>query len=315
MVFQPRSGIGDMIWHLPFIRAIARESEGGRVTLYTKSKAFAKDWLFNEPSIDEINYLDRRSMVATALKLRSEGFQCAWTMHDSFSYAMVPFLARIPKRMGLGFGKQRFLLTHEGLPLHLKSEMHIEQMHALLARYGLKCSEEDQKLHLVPQALESVKKQFGKYPKPWIVFGIGASEPVRKWPPTFFTQLGAALSVPGKNTIFVCGSKGESLEVSEIVEGISSKGKEAVGVSTLPLTQTFALLSGAAFFVGNDSSLLNASACLDVPTFGLFGVSPPLTYSKNIHPLIPSKATIPSMEAISPEQVKSAVSQKKLMTS
>jgi heptosyltransferase-2 len=47
------------------------------------------------------------------------------------------------------------------------------------------------------------------------------------------------------------------------------------------------LLHHADLFVGTDSGPMNMAAAVGTPTFGLFGVNPPLSYSKFIHPLTP----------------------------
>src|SRR6476469_5416402 len=49
-VIQPLPGIGDMVWHLPHIRAIAAHA-GQPVTLMTKPRTLADQLLAHEPSI------------------------------------------------------------------------------------------------------------------------------------------------------------------------------------------------------------------------------------------------------------------------
>src|SRR5689334_2252805 len=56
-VVQPLPGIGDMVWHLPHIRAIAAWA-GGPVTLITKPRSHA-DQLFNDdPALAGIFWID-----------------------------------------------------------------------------------------------------------------------------------------------------------------------------------------------------------------------------------------------------------------
>ena len=56
-VIQPLPGIGDMVWHLPHIRAIAAHA-GAPVTLLTKPRSLADQLLANEPAVAEIVWLD-----------------------------------------------------------------------------------------------------------------------------------------------------------------------------------------------------------------------------------------------------------------
>ena len=94
LVIQPRSGIGDMIWHLSYIRALARDVADGPIHLLTKSKTSAKTWLHNEPSIAQIDYLDRRQLITTALKLRRYDFKQAWILHPQYQLCFGGFSCR-----------------------------------------------------------------------------------------------------------------------------------------------------------------------------------------------------------------------------
>ena len=55
-VIQPKPGIGDVIWHLPFIRAIAAVSPGGQVTFLAPPTSGARELLVAEPAVAEIIY-------------------------------------------------------------------------------------------------------------------------------------------------------------------------------------------------------------------------------------------------------------------
>src|SRR5277367_5575869 len=57
-VVQPLPGIGDMIWHLPHLRALAA-AVGGAVTLVTKPRSGASELLAAEPAVRDIMWLDR----------------------------------------------------------------------------------------------------------------------------------------------------------------------------------------------------------------------------------------------------------------
>ncbi|MDQ2762353.1 MAG: glycosyl transferase family 1, partial [Pseudomonadota bacterium] len=50
-------GIGDMVWHLPHIRAIAAYA-GAPVTLLAKPRSLADQLVVNEPAIADILWID-----------------------------------------------------------------------------------------------------------------------------------------------------------------------------------------------------------------------------------------------------------------
>jgi heptosyltransferase-2 len=209
LVIQPRSGIGDMIWHLPHIRALAREVEGGPVYLLTKSKAHAKQWLNNEPSIAHIEYLNRRNMFLTSLRLRKYGFTSAWVLHQSVSYALVPFLAGIPQRIGPGFGRQNSFLTNKPLATDIEKEFHLDQMDALMRSQNLQLRVEDQRILLNKADEAFIENRYGHKSRPWITLGVGASEDFKTWPSAYFIELAKEINKAQSSTFFVCGSPGE----------------------------------------------------------------------------------------------------------
>ena len=56
-VVQPLPGIGDMIWHLPHLRALAAVC--GPLTLIAKPRSGAAELLAAEPAVRDIIWLDR----------------------------------------------------------------------------------------------------------------------------------------------------------------------------------------------------------------------------------------------------------------
>ncbi|HNW77889.1 MAG TPA: hypothetical protein PKH28_03180, partial [Candidatus Competibacteraceae bacterium] len=59
LVVQPLPGIGDMVWHLPHLHAIAATARDGRVDVLTKPRSQADRLLGADPAIGRILWLDR----------------------------------------------------------------------------------------------------------------------------------------------------------------------------------------------------------------------------------------------------------------
>ena len=55
-VIQVKPGIGDVIWHLPFIRAIAAAAPGGKVVFLAPPSSRAQELLAAEPGVAETIY-------------------------------------------------------------------------------------------------------------------------------------------------------------------------------------------------------------------------------------------------------------------
>src|ERR1700729_3049321 len=87
-VIQVKPGIGDVIWHLPFIRAIAAASPGGQVTFLAPPTSNARDLLEEEPGVGEVLYFEhggselRRAINVLRLSrlLKRNNFQTLWVL-------------------------------------------------------------------------------------------------------------------------------------------------------------------------------------------------------------------------------------------
>lgn len=305
LVILPSSGIGDVVWRLPYIRAIARQE--GPITLLTYPRTKATEWLIYDPSVKNVIYIDQKKLSRTFWNILKGKFSKSWILHKSFSYAFLAFLARIPERIGLGFSKQRFVLTTKNLPPASMRRQHVLQhLNTLIELQGLSLTREDFYPSLSEKALQDVHAEFSSFPRPWICLGIGASEFYKKWPIDHFIELGARISTHHQGTVFLCGGPAETAEVLEIQRGIHQKGGKAETVTHLPIEQTFAFFSQINFYIGNDTGILNIAASFGKPTIGLFGATPSLTYSKSIYPLeCPQKDLqgLEAMKAIKPDLV------------
>ena len=114
-VIQVKPGIGDVIWHLPFIRAIAAAAPGGQVAFLAPPTSHAAELLAAEPGVAETIYFDhagselRRgiNLIRLAGLLRRRRFRSLWILDRTTRPALAARLAGIPQRIGLGFTPQR----------------------------------------------------------------------------------------------------------------------------------------------------------------------------------------------------------------
>lgn len=297
LIILPSAGIGDLLWRLPHIRAIARQE--GAITLLTRHRTKATEWLIHDPSIKNIIYAEPKELGRAFGEVLKGKFSKSWMLHKSFSYALIPFLARIPERVGLGFDKQASLLTTRNiLPSLMKKQHIIHQLDALIELHGLSCAPEDRRPTLTKNAQQTIQTQFSSFPRPWICLGIGGSEFYKKWPIEYFIELGAQISTHHQGTIFLCGGPAEASEALQIQEGIQQKGGNAKTVTHLTIEQAFAFISEINLYIGNDTSLFNIAASFGISTLGLFGATPSLTYSKSIYALECPKKDLQGLEAM-----------------
>ncbi len=320
LVIQPLPGIGDMVWHLPHIHAIADISPGGTVTILTKSRSRAEQLFAADRRVHEVLWLERerggqhagwRGFLRLVSQLRSRRFESVWILHDSTRYALATWLAGIPERIGAAASSTGWLLTHAVLLTAEQRRMHpIDKADLLLRAQGLMLPQA--RLVVAATATQRIAERYQGTATPWVALGIGSSEPYKQWGARRFGELACALVSRYGFTPFLIGGDGERDLGSEIIAEAGRQGVAVQDALGLSVADTMALLASCRAYVGNDTGFLNVAAALDVPAFGLFGASPPLLHSAAIHCLLPEDGSVPAygtpyMDRISVQGVMAAV--------
>lgn len=302
LVIQPLPGIGDMVWHLPHLEAIARASPDGRITVLTKRRSRADELFVESPFVRQVLWLERAQSGERlgrhdgllggwrlARDLRAQGFDSVWILHDSARYALAARWAGIPLRIGFGTGRQRrFLNDPRILPRSDRHRPTLEKATALLALHGLDAASAP-RFRPPATAVERTAAELGHLPRPWIGLGIGSSEPFKQWGAERFGALGSRLIRSTGGTAFAIGGASES----GLVDAIRAiPGAAVVPALGLPLGDAAALARACDLVIGNDTGLLNLSASTGVACIGLFGGSPPLTQFANLTALEPAGGAV-----------------------
>ena len=140
-VIQVKQGIGDVIWHLPFIRAIAAAEPAGAVTFLTLPSSCAKDLLQAERCVADVIYFEhggselRRGLQLARLVtlLRRARFRRVWILDRTVRPALAAALAGVPQRIGVGLGPQRLFITNAGIDRRHFHDLPIDWLRALMA--------------------------------------------------------------------------------------------------------------------------------------------------------------------------------------
>lgn len=315
LIVQPLPGIGDMIWHLPHIHAIAATTTAGKVDILAKPRSQADRLLGADPCVGQVLWLEResgshagwRGLLRLAAKLRRGGYQRAWILHGSARYALAAWWAGISERLGYGVGLQSALLTVPArLPPERRHAHPILRADALLDRLGISRDEPEPRLAFPAEAERAVAARFAAWPAPWVALGVGSSEPWKQWGALRFAELALALNRRRLGSVFIVGGPAEQPLAEDIMARVRAAGGAAVAAVALPLDQVAALLARCRYYIGNDTGVLNMAAALQVPSIGLFGGSAPLWHSRFIHPLLPP-AGKSGMAAITVAQILEAL--------
>lgn len=320
LVIQPLPGIGDMVWHLPHLEAIAGACPDGVVTVLTKRRSRADELFDGSTFVNRVLWLERAQSGETpgrhdgplgawrlAADLRSHRFRSVWILHDSARYALATRLARVPERIGFGTGRQRRFLSDRRIldraDRHLPA---VEKATRLLALHGLAIDPTPRHRPAVA-ATAAVIDFHGHRPRPWIGLGVGSSEAFKQWGAERFAALAGRLAATAGGTVFVLGGPAEVA----MLDAMRAAGGDAVVPAVgLPLGEAAALARCCDVVVGNDTGLLNLAAATGVAAVGLFGGSPPLNQYPNLTALQPAGGAayrVDRMAEISVDKVVAAI--------
>jgi heptosyltransferase-2 len=297
LVIQPLPGIGDMVWHLPHLRAIARHEPEGRVSVLTKPRSLSDQLLASLPEVAEVLWVERkpgrhdglRGFFRLVSELRHKRYRKVWILHDSSRYLVAAWLAGIPRRAGIAAGWQRMLLTD--LPAApVPSTLHtVERADCLLRGLAV---EPDRPVPLItPQAAggAAIRARLVAFPRPWFVLGIGSSEAYKQWGASNFSALANSLLQRYGGSCFLLGGISEQVMADAISQELGHPGN-LVSLIQIPLQEVVALLEETQLFLGNDTGMLNLSAACGTHSIGLFGhpISAWVANSSSrIHPIYP----------------------------
>ncbi len=316
---QPRVGIGDMIWHLPHIRALARHV-GGRVTLVTRPRSMADQFVGPEDGVHGILYVERgqwspggrhegnAGMVRLVRDLRGLDCDGAVLMTRSRNLTLAVLAMGARHRHGYGIGIQRRVLQGPFLPPSLLKGHPYDQATAWMEAAGIALGRPDPVVHVGEADRLAAARRLGMGGAP-VALGIAASDDWKNWGAANFAALAAALLEAGWPGVVLVGGLAEQGMADAIMARLDARTGQVRLALGWPLRELAALLAGVAFYVGNDTAALNMAAAVGTRSYGLFGATVPLRHSQLIVPVLPPGGLdrVHGMAAITPAAVLEAV--------
>lgn len=297
-VIQPLPGIGDMIWHLPHIHAIAAHY-GEPVTLVAKPRSLADQLIEGNPAVRDVFWVDlnpegrrgahdgMRGVARLASELRVRRFHNFIMLHHSHTIAAAALLAGIPDRRGYGWGAQRWLLS--GKPYLPKAVSRLNpnaRATRFLEAAGIALPSAEPRLEVHQAAFAEASDVLASIPRPFVALGVGSSEASRQFGAVRHAALAAALLKAGWAAVALIGGPGDQAISGQIMGMMGEYAARTIPVLGLRLLPSAALLSVAAFYVGNNTGMMNLSAAVGVRTYGLFGTYPPFFHASQIVPIL-----------------------------
>ena len=293
-VIHSYNGMGDLIWHIPYIHAVAQQTKEKKVILFSKKSTNAHELLSADPYIEKIINLDDTRGIFTNLfsffkitkSLKKNNIQKLWVFHESIKYALAGLSAGIKDIFGYGYGLQKFLLSKKNvMPKSSRIERPFEKARIFLDSHQIKKEKIKPKFFIEKKSLSKIKKKYKKKIKPWIVISSTNKADFKKWSNERFSKLINLISEYFKGTIFIIGAPDEKKFINEITNNLKNSIK--IVTSCVPLHENAAIIYNSSLFIGLDSGAYNLSALIGIPSYGLMGASPPLKHLKTYKAVIP----------------------------
>ena len=265
--------VGDAIMAMPALQAFRRVAPDAEITILTKP-GLAPLWQMHG-SIDRVEVFEESpggAFRAGAL-LRAIGFRRAYIFSNSFRSALIPFLGRVPKRIGSQGHWRRLMLT-DVVHYHLSS-LRRHQTFEYFDILGLETAGfEAPRLVLSPEAVAGAEEKIGTAPALRIGMIPGAARgPSKRWPVDYFSAVARRLAREQNARIVVFGAGAEK-DICAAVSGVA--GDNAVnlaGQTTLP--EWAAALKLCDLVICNDSGGMHLAAAVGTPVLAVFGLTDP----------------------------------------
>jgi heptosyltransferase II len=282
------SWVGDAILSEPLVAVLREPLEEPIVDvlapswcapIYRRMRGI-RDVIDNPLGHREIGFGKRRALAAA---LRQRAYTRAFILPNSFKSALIPWMARIPKRIGY-VGEMRGMILNDVRRLDRKAYPRlVDRFVALAAQPGELLPTASAPV-LVPNAAnaaETIRTLGLATRRPVAIFCPGAEfGPAKRWPIEHFATLGRRLIDSGY-AVWLVGSPNDQLAADPLAAMVPEM-RNACGRTDLGTA--IDLLATARVVISNDSGLMHAAAAVGVPVVALFGSSSP-EYTPPLSPL------------------------------
>lgn len=279
--------IGDLIWQLPYIKAIS-EHHKVNIDLIVRKQTQAKNIFKDLSHINTIYYNEFRKGLSywiDVFKLfkifKKKKYNYLYILDKVNKPAIAARLANIKNIIAPGIGNQKFWITSKYFLEESDKKLNYSKQSQKLLKIN-----EIEVNNLIPNLVYNSNINFNNEIKK-IAFGVDSSENYKMWYEDFFVELAKKLY---KKKVFdvaylICGP-----DKKYISNNIISYSNENyfIDCANKDLQGIIETIKQCSIFIGNNAGPLNLSSALGVKTFGLIANDPvsELTYSRII-PITP----------------------------
>lgn len=281
------SWVGDMVMAQTLFITLQRLFHGHRPQIDVLAPAWSGPILARMPEVrsvvdmpvghGQVRLADRRQL---ARKLRAQRYDWAIVLPNSLKSALIPFLARIPRRTGW-VGEQRYGLLNDARRLDkLRYPLMIERFVALAVPDGNPFPRPIPPPALIVDAgnVDAARARFSLHTeRPVLALCPGAEfGEAKRWPSAHYAAV-AAHCIDAGWQVWLHGSRNDQPVTGEIVQSLSDAQREHVEdlAGRTELADAVDLLSLATAVVSNDSGLMHIAAALGRALVVVYGSTSP----------------------------------------
>lgn len=226
-----------------------------------------------------------------AKQLATKKYEAAYVLPNSFKSALIPWLAKIPHRIGYQ-GEMRWGLINQ--KFKNPSRSHRPPMSSHYFALSGKHPTEVPQPHLSLSATELDKnrtqlQQIKAHDALFVLCPGAEYGPAKQWPTEHFGQLAKELIAQNSRAlVMILGSKKEAPMGDAIVSHCSQSNQIINWCGQTTLDQAMATIAMANAVISNDSGLMHIAAAFRRPQVAIFGSSdprhtPPLSNQAKVH--------------------------------
>ena len=273
--------MGDSILALPAIEALHENFPEAEIWIC--GQAWIKDIFLPLNHVAGVIPLKNpsrlRGLINSAKILKKHPFDAGLLLTNSFSSALLFFLAKIPQRWGYEKDFRKFLLTKTVKINNSSLSVHQAKYYtSLLSGLGLPASPRPLVLTVDPavrQNANALLLSLGiTFQHPLVVLNPGAFYgSAKRWPASRFAELATILQERNQADILIVGSADELVLAQTIASQMKRPPFILSGKTTV--SQLAGVLLYATLFVSNDSGPMHMANSLEVPVVAIFGPTDP----------------------------------------
>ena len=268
------SALGDVVHAMPVLNALRQRFPSARIT-WVVNRSY-ESLLIGHPALDETLLFDRQSMkkgfrsalsgiVSFASQLRRRRFDLVIDLQGLLRSGLMTAATGASRRIGLGTAREgaRWFFT-DLIPTPLAKEQHAIDRYWLVAEaLGVGDLPKRFDVPIADSARSWAIEQLRAYPRPWLVFGVGARWVTKRWPPESFAVLARQAEQQFGGTVLFIGAADETPLAQQVAGSLIGPCRDFTGKTSLP--QLAALLECADVMVANDTGPLHLAAALGRP--------------------------------------------------